>query len=92
MRDYRNDVDWLTPALALSIWAAHFLLLWAASSALPGQPLARWIAFTLTVPALGAMWWLWCRGAVGSLTSIPGLGIAIAATGIVFSVIPAMVG
>lgn len=92
MRDYHNDIDWLTPALALCIWAAHFLLLWVASSALPDQPAARWIAFALTVPALGAMWWLWRRGAVGSLTSIPGLGIAIAATGIVFSVIPAIVG
>ena len=92
MRNYRNDIDWLTPALALSVWAAHFSLLWAASSALPDQPAARWIAVGLTVPALGAMWWLWQRGAVRSLVSIPALGIAIAATGIVFSVMPAIVG
>ncbi|NVD45642.1 hypothetical protein HUV48_11550 [Altererythrobacter sp. HHU K3-1] len=92
MRDYRNAIDWLTPTLALSVWAAHFSLLWAASSAFPDQPAARWIAAALTLPALGAMAWLWRRADTVSLTSIPGLGIAISAVGIVYSVLPAVVG
>ena len=92
MREYRNDIGWLTPTLALCAWAAHFLLLWAASSVLPDQPAARWIAAILTLPALGTLWWLWRRGAVASWASIPGLGIAISATGILFSLLPAIVG
>ncbi|GMM92263.1 hypothetical protein [Qipengyuania sp. MTN3-11] len=92
MRDYRNDMDWLTPTLALCVWAAHFSLLWAASSAFPDRPAARWIAAILTLPALGAMSWLWRRGSVSSPVSIPGLGIVISATGIVFSLLPAIIG
>ncbi|UVI39628.1 hypothetical protein [Qipengyuania spongiae] len=92
MRDYRNRIDWLTPTLALSIWAAHFSLLWAASSAFPDQPAARWIAAILTVIASGALYWLWRRGAVSSLRSIPGLGLAIASTGIAISLLPAIIG
>ena len=92
MRDYRNSIDWLTPTLALSIWAAHFALLWAASSAFPDQPTARWIAAILTVIAFGALYWLWRRGAASSLVSIPGLGLAIAAVGIAFSLLPAVIG
>ena len=92
MRDYHNAIDWLTPTLALSVWAAHFSLLWAASSAFPDEPAARWIAATLTVPALAAMVWLWRRAEPISVTSIPGLGIAISAVGIVYSLLPAVVG
>jgi len=92
MRDYRNAIDWLTPTLAFSVWAVHFSLLWAASSIFPGQPAARWIAVGLTVPALAAMVWLWKRGEVGSVTSMPGLGIAIATVGIVYDLLPALVG
>ncbi|PIW55386.1 MAG: hypothetical protein COW16_06080 [Sphingomonadales bacterium CG12_big_fil_rev_8_21_14_0_65_65_10] len=92
MRDYRNDIDWLTPTLALCVWAAHFLLLWAASIVFPDQPVARWIAAILTLPALGAMWWLCRRGDVTSWVSIPGLGITIAVVGILFSLLPAIVG
>lgn len=92
MRDYRNDIDWLTPTLALAVWAVHFLLLWAASIVFPDRPAARWIAAILTLPALGAMWWLWRRGGVASWVSIPGLGIALAVAGILFSLLPAIVG
>ena len=92
MRDFRNAIDWLTPTLALSIWAAHFSLLWAASSIFPGQPAARWIAVALTIPALGAIVWLWRRGGGQSVTSVPGLGIGISAVGIVFSLMPAIIG
>ena len=92
MHEYRNAIDWMTPTLAFCVWAFHFSLLWAASSIFPGQPAARWIAAGLTVPALAAMVWLWRRGEVRSVTSIPGLGIAIATVGIVYDLLPAIVG
>lgn len=92
MQDYRNRIDWLTPTLALAVWAAHFSLLWAASSAFPDQPTARWIAAGLTLIAGLALAWLWHRSADRSLRSVPGLGIAIAAAGIGFDFLPALVG
>ncbi len=92
MRDYRNAIDLLTPTLALAVWAAHFSLLWGASSIFPDQPAARWIAAALTVPALGAMVWLWRRGGVRSVTTVPGLGIAISTVGILFDLLPAVIG
>ncbi|MGB3378050.1 hypothetical protein [Allopontixanthobacter sediminis] len=90
--DYRNSTDLLTPTLALAIWAAHFSLVWAASSIFPDMPAARWIAVLLTIAALAGLVWLWRRSGVRSPTSIPGLGIAIAAAGIAFDLLPALFG
>ena len=92
MNEFRNDIDWLTPVLALAMWAAHFSLLWAASSIFPDQPRARWIAIILTAIALGILWWRWRCSASVSVTSIPGLGIALAGGGMVFGVLPAIIG
>ena len=92
MGDYRNDVDWLTPTLALTVWAAHFMLVWAASSIFPDQTEARWIAAALTLLALAGLAFLWRKGKVRSVLTIPGLGIAIAACGVAFDVLPAIVG
>jgi hypothetical protein len=90
--DFSNRVDWLAPTLALIAWAAHFTLLWSASSIFPEQPLARWIAVALTMVALAALAWIWRRRAVRTVQSIPGLGIAIAAVAITFSALPALIG
>lgn len=92
MHDYRNETDWITPVLAFVVWTAHFALLWAASSIFPDQPAARWIAAALTVIAFLALLFLWRRGAVTTVASIPGLGLAVAAAGVAFSMIPAIIG
>jgi len=54
--DYSNRLKLLTPVLALSVWAAHFLLLWSVSSVWPEQSLARWLAVALTVVAVAALY------------------------------------
>lgn len=90
--EYRNRTDLLTPALALAIWAVHFSLLWAANSVFPDLPLARWIAAFLTLLAAAGLVRLWKRGEVRSVKSVPGLGIAIAAAGVVFDLLPALFG
>lgn len=90
--DFRNGVDWVTPTLALVVWAAHFSLLWAASSILPDQLAARWIAALLTAFAMAVLVWLWRRSGARSALSIPGLGIAIAAAGVLFDLLPAIIG
>ena len=92
MGGYRNAIDWLTPTLALTVWAAHFMLVWAASSIFPDQPAARWIAAALTLVAATALLLLWRRGKVSSIASIPGLGIAIATCGVAFDMLPAIIG
>lgn len=38
----------------LTIWAAHFFLLYAIASLWPGQPLANLLAIVATLPALAA--------------------------------------
>jgi len=92
MNEFRNQMDWLTPVQALALWAAHFSVLWAASSIFPDQALARWIAIALTAAALAILWWLWKRAGRVAVTSTPGLGIALAGAGIVFGVVPAIIG
>lgn len=91
-REYRNDDDWLTPTLALAVWAAHFSVLWAASSIFPGQPAARWIAVVFTGFAFIALWWLWKRVEKPPLGSVGGLGIAIGGFGVALDVVPALIG
>ncbi len=90
--DFRERIDYQTPALALAVWAMHFSLLWGASSIFPGQPAARWIALVLTIVAAGALFYLWRREKVRSVFSVPGLGIAIAAVSVGYGAMPALVG
>lgn len=92
MARFSNEQDWYTATLALVVWAAHFTLLWAASSVFPGQPAARWIAFVLTAVAIAALAWLWRRARPASIFSVPALGIGIAGAGVAFDVVPALVG
>lgn len=89
---FTNEQDWITATLALAVWAAHFMLLWAASSLFPGQPAARWIALALTVAAAGALVWLYMRAGRPSLFSVPGLGLAIAAGGTLLDAVPPLIG
>lgn len=89
---HRNEIDWLTPSLALILWAGHFMILWFASIIFPDQPPARWIALAVTLAALAALVWLWRAGKVRTVYTVPGLGIAIAGAGIVFDAMPALIG
>lgn len=90
--DFHNRHDYRTLAAALALWAAHFTLAWTASSIFPDQPAARWIALALTLAASLVLWWLWKRAGRPGITSVGGLGIAIAAAGIAFGFVPAIVG
>ena len=38
----------------LIVWAAHFFLLYAIASVLPGTSLARWLSLVATIPAVAA--------------------------------------
>lgn len=89
--DFRNQRDWLTLTLAMAVWTAHFTLLWAASIALPTHPAAGWIAVGCTVAAAGALFYLWRRSGTRSVFTVPGLGLAIAATGVAYDVLPALI-
>lgn len=90
--EFVNKQDWLSPTIALTVWALHFIVLWCVSSIFPGQDLARWIALGLTVPALAALWIVWRRRKVPGFATMPGLGMGIAGVGIVYSALPAVVG
>ena len=89
-KGFTNQRDWLTLSLAMTVWLAHFSLLWIASVALPYHPAARWIAVGLTVVAAGALFYLWHRSGTGSVFTVPGLGLAIASTGVAFGLLPAL--
>ncbi|WP_338242551.1 hypothetical protein [Aurantiacibacter hainanensis] len=90
--DFRNRTDYRTLAMALGLWAAHFGLLWVASSVFPDQPAARWIALALTLVAAAGLFWLWRCAGRPPVTSVAGLGLAIAAVGIAYDFAPAVVG
>ena len=89
---FSNGQDGFTAIAAMAVWAAHFMLLWTAASVFPGQPAGRWTAVTLTLLAAVAIGWLWLRASRPPLFAVPGLGLAIAAAGIVFGFAPALIG
>lgn len=89
---FSNRADWFHPFSALVVWSAHFVLLWGTSVALPDDPAARWIAVAVTALAAVALGWLWWRADRPALTTMPGLGIAIAAAGVGYGVLPAIIG
>lgn len=89
---FTPEHDLITPALALCVWAAHFGLVWTASVVFPDEPAARWIALGLTVIAMAALVGLARRARVKSPFSAAGLGIGIAAAGIAFDTLPALLG
>lgn len=87
---FSSDQDWITAALALTVWAAHFSLLWAASIVFPGDAAARWIALAVTVAAVAALVILARRARVASPFSAAGVGIGIAGLAIAFDALPAL--
>jgi len=90
--EFTNRHDWFTISLALSIWAAHFMLLWSASSIFPGQAAARWAALALTVLAFGALWQVRRLRKISGFRSVEGLGVGIATVAVAFTAMPAMIG
>ena len=89
---FYNKHDFWTLAAAMSVWAAHFTLLWVASVVFPGDPAARWLALVFTVAAGGALAWLYIRAGRPSVFSVPGLGVAIATVGTLYDMVPALIG
>jgi len=89
-KGFTNRKDWTTLTLAMSVWIAHFTLLWIASVALPAHPAARWIAIGLTVLAALALLFLWRRSGRPSVATVPGLGVAVASVGVAFDMLPAL--
>jgi hypothetical protein len=87
---FTNRRDWLTLTLAMSVWLAHFTLLWLASIALPTHHAARWIAVALTAVAAGALFYLWRRSGTGSIFTVPGLGLTFASGGVAYNMLPAL--
>ena len=90
--NFHNRADWLTLALAMVIWAAHFMLVWTASSVFPGHPAARWMAVGLSFLAFSVLFCLWRWRQAKTPRSVAGLGIALAAGGIGYNLLPAIAG
>ena len=89
---FRNRHDWVTVAAGMVVWAAHFTVLWIASSVFPGEPIARWLALPFTIAALAALAWLYLRAGKPKLGSVPGLGLVLAAGGTLFDAAPPLIG
>lgn len=92
MRDdpYAEGTDWPGLSLPFVIWAAHFAILWGASSLFPGQAAARWIALIATLAMGGMLIVSWRRrDATGRLAA---LAYGLAAIAIIFGGLPALVG
>lgn len=78
---------WRTLLLAFTIWAAHFLAVYAAGLIFPGQPIVLWIAFAACLAALGTLAWLWRRGMRNPLGA---LAIAFSGLFVVYDTLPAL--
>lgn len=89
---FSETTDWRGPVWALAIWAAHFSVLWTASSVFPGSPAARWIALAATLAACGALAFLWRERRTGGRGSILLASIALSALAILFGAAPALIG
>lgn len=88
---FHNKQDWRTVALALSIWAAHFTAVWAASIIFPGQPLAYWLSISFSLAAFAALFLAWSHAGRPGLFSAAGLTLAIAVLGTIFDAMPALI-
>lgn len=85
-----QNQTWRTVLLAFAIWAAHFLVVYAASLIFPGQIAALWIALATSIAALAALAWLWWRAR--ALTTLDMLAIGLAALFVVYDTLPALFG
>ena len=66
--DFHTRQDWITLALAFSVWFAHFMIVWSISIAFPGMAAGRWLALPVTLAAFGGL----------SLLKAAMLGVALA--------------
>lgn len=89
---YSEPLDWTSVGLALVVWAAHFSVLWGASSVFPGLAAARWIALVATIVAAVALGWLWRSRAGRGPRSVPQASIGLSAAAIAFGAMPALIG
>lgn len=89
---FSNRTDWLAATLAFMIWAAHFTLAWTASIVFPDAPVARWIAAALTLVSFAGLFALWRWRGVETAFSVAGLGILLAAGGVAYDTVPALIG
>ncbi len=89
---FTNRNDWFTAVAALTVWFAHFMLVWSASVIWPWQVLGNILAVLLTLGAYAGLFVLWRRVRPVSVQSVAGLGLAIAAMAITFSCVPALIG
>ena len=90
--DFHTRQDWITLALAFSVWFAHFMIVWSISIAFPGMAAGRWLALPVTLAAFGGLWWLWRRRQDKALTSVSSLSVLIATAAIAFSTLPPLIG
>ena len=92
---------WIILLGGLTIWAAHFFLLYAFASLFPGRDLARILSLAATLPALAASGWLlWLtarrRQPQASddfgrwVGNIGALGAALAIVAILWQALPAL--
>jgi len=89
---------WILMLAGLAVWAAHFFILYAIASLLPGQPQARWWALAATLPALAAAALILRRALASSgadpferwMGHLAALGAATALLAIAWQVAPAL--
>ncbi|MFY8195771.1 MAG: hypothetical protein ACOVKV_11865 [Novosphingobium sp.] len=89
---FTETTDWQGASWAFTVWAAHFSVLWGASSMFPGMAVARWIALFATLSALGALLWLWRIRQARRGKTILLFAIGISALSILFGAMPALIG
>lgn len=87
---FDNELDWVALGGAFAIWTAHFMIAWAISSVFPGEGIVLWLTLALTVAALAALALLWRRRKVATVRSVAGLAIGIAAVGVIYDFLPAL--
>lgn len=89
---------WILLLGGLTIWAAHFFLLYAFASIYPGRGLARVLSLIATIPALaGSAWLLWFAtrkqggdAFAGWVRKVGALGAALAIVAMIWQALPAL--
>ncbi|AKM07693.1 hypothetical protein [Pelagerythrobacter marensis] len=85
-----NRLDWVALGGAFAIWAAHFMIAWSISSIFPDQPIVLWLVAALTLAAFGGLAALWRWRKVEGPASVAGLAIVMAAVGVAYDFLPAL--
>lgn len=87
---FENDLDWRALGGAFLVWFVHFMVAWSISSIFPGQTIVLWLTLVLTLAAFAALAALWRWRKVSSVRSFAGLAIALAAVGVAYDFLPAL--